>query len=183
MNTTNGKIAEQSRQSFLSALLTLMKQYDFKGITITQISQEATLSRKTFYKLFPDKEAVLKYLLEQKTLIFLETVKEKDIHHYWDLVKCLFAFWEQEKELLLLLRKHDLLYLINQVSHSYSAKTFEIVRSRQTADKFAPNLPYLFAYSLGGMHSLLLKWIEDGMNSDYNIFIDVLHKGFQSIDI
>ena len=57
MNTTNGKIAD--------ALLCVMEQYSFKEITVTQISQESKLSRKTFYRLFADKEAVLSYLFEK----------------------------------------------------------------------------------------------------------------------
>jgi AcrR family transcriptional regulator len=52
MNKTNGKIAEQSKQKMAVALLTVMKQYDYHEITVTQITQEAELSRKTFYRLF-----------------------------------------------------------------------------------------------------------------------------------
>ena len=52
MNQTNGKIAEQSKQKIVKALLHVMEQYDFKEITVTQIAQEAQLSRKTFYRLF-----------------------------------------------------------------------------------------------------------------------------------
>ena len=61
MNRTNSKIAEQSKKKISKALLTIMKQYDFKEITITQISQEAKLSRKTFYRLFSSKEDVLAF--------------------------------------------------------------------------------------------------------------------------
>ena len=55
MNTTNGRIAEQSKMKISNALLEIMKQYSFKEITITQLAQEACLSRKTFYRLFTDK--------------------------------------------------------------------------------------------------------------------------------
>ena len=37
MNTTNGKIAEQSKQKIANALLVILKQYDYKEITITQL--------------------------------------------------------------------------------------------------------------------------------------------------
>lgn len=40
MNRTNGKIAEQSKEKLSKALLIIMEQYDFKEITITQISRE-----------------------------------------------------------------------------------------------------------------------------------------------
>ena len=55
MNYTNGKIAEQSRNKIARGLLQVMEQYDFKDITVTQIAQEAGLSRKTFYRLFSGK--------------------------------------------------------------------------------------------------------------------------------
>lgn len=183
MNTTNWKIAEQSRQSIENALLTLLNTDPFKEITITQIAQEADLSRKTFYRLFPDKESVMKSIVEKKSMIFLSQVREQGIQHYWDMVKYLFSFWEKEKDLLLLLKKHNLLYLVSQVSYDYSAKVFEIVRSKETAEGFSDSLSYLLTYSLGGIYSLLLKWIEEDMTADYHMFIDILHRGFQSADI
>lgn len=183
MNTTNWKIAEQSKKSIVKALLCLMNTYTFKEITITQIAAEADLSRKTFYRLFSDKESVIKYLLEEKSSLLISTIKEQQIQHYWDMVKCFFSLWEKEKDLLILLKKHNLLYLVNEVSYHYSLKVFELVRSKESVSYFADNLSYLFAYSLGGIHSLLLKWIEEDMVTDYNMFIDILHKGFQSVDI
>ena len=45
MNTTNGKMAEQSKEKLAQAMLAIMEQYDYREITITQISQEAGLSQ------------------------------------------------------------------------------------------------------------------------------------------
>lgn len=64
MNRTNGKIAEQSKQKLAAALLEIMKQYEYKEITVTQITQEARLSRKTFYRLFSDKDDILNLLFD-----------------------------------------------------------------------------------------------------------------------
>lgn len=64
MNNTNWKIAEQSKQKLGEALLTVMEVYDYREITITQVAQEAGLSRKTFYRLFSDKDSVLSYIFE-----------------------------------------------------------------------------------------------------------------------
>ena len=64
MNTTNGKIAEQSKKKIANALLVTLERYDYKEITITQLAGEANLSRKTFYRLFADKDDVLSYLFE-----------------------------------------------------------------------------------------------------------------------
>ena len=62
MNNTNGLIAERSKEAIALALLKVMKIYDYKEITVTQITQEAGVSRKTFYRHFSDKDEVLKHL-------------------------------------------------------------------------------------------------------------------------
>ena len=62
MNNTNGLIAERSKTTIANAMLKVMKIDNYKEITVTQITQEALVSRKTFYRHFHDKDDVLKYL-------------------------------------------------------------------------------------------------------------------------
>ncbi len=183
MNRTNWKIAEQSKQKMVQALLTVMKQYDYKEITVTQIVQEAHLSRKTFYRLFSDKDEILNLFFEGLFQDFFEQVKAKKIKHYWDLVQLFFDFWEEQKDLLLLLQKNHLLLRVFEQSCQYSMEIFNFVRSKEIADSFALPLPYMLAYSVGGMHSMLLKWVERGMDIPSSELISKLKSGFSSDDI
>lgn len=183
MNTTNGKIAEQSRKALTEALLTVMKQYDFKEITVTQIAQEAHLSRKTFYRLFTDKEEILDCYLKDIVTSFYSLVEKKQIHHYWEVVQLYFDFWLERKPLLDLLKKNNLLFLFYEISNKYSMQVFCLVRSQKVADQFTGTLPYLLAYAVGGMTSMLLKWAEDDMKTPSETLILQLHKGFQSYNI
>lgn len=109
MNRTNWKIAEQSKQRMVQALLTVMKQYDYKEITVTQITQEAQLSRKAFYRLFSDKDDILSLFFDGLFQEFFEQIRTREVHRYWDAVQVFFDFWEERRELLLLLRKNRLL--------------------------------------------------------------------------
>lgn len=183
MNRTNGKIAEQSRKKIVNALLTVMEQYDYKEVTITQLAQEAELSRKTFYRLFADKEAVVTYFFECLYVECFAQIESKQARHYWDVVQCYFDFWEERKQLLLLLKKNSLLPVLFEGAYKYSFKIFEYVRTKEVADSFSIPLPYLLAYSVGGMHSMLLKWVENDMEIPSCILIEQLKNGFQSSDI
>lgn len=183
MNKTNWKIEEQSKQKMVQALLTVMKQYDYKEITVTQIVQEAHLSRTTFYRLFSDKDEILTLFFEKLFQKFFEQVKEKKIKHYWDLVQLFFDFWEGQKELLLLLQKNHLLLQVFEQSYQHSMEIFKFIRSKEIADSFALPLPYMLAYSVGGMHSMLLKWVERGMDIPSSELISKLKSGFSSNDI
>ncbi len=183
MNTTNGRIAEQSKKKLAKALLAVMEQYDFREITVTQLAQEAGLSRKTFYRLFKGKEELLRILFENLYREFLTQIETRRLRHYWDVVQCYFDFCEERRELLSLLKRNNLLAPLFEGSYQHAFEVFASVRTRETADRYSPLLPYLLAYSVGGMFSMLLMWVESDMEMPSSVLIDQLKSGFMSADI
>lgn len=83
----------------------------------------------------------------------------------------------------MLLQKNGLLPRVFERSCQYSMQVFEFVRSKETAEALALPLPYLLAYSVGGMHSMLLKWVERGMEIPSKDLIAKLKTGRMSDDI
>ena len=183
MNTTNGKIAEQSKKKIADALQAVMKQYDYKEITITQLAQEAKLSRKTFYRLFADKDGVLSFIFEQLYFECFEHMKSQHTQRYWDVVQCYFDFWEERKSILRIFKQSSLLPVLFDGAYQYSFHIFEYVRSKEVAQQFSAQLPYLLAYSVGGMHSMLLKWVENDMAVPSRVLIEQLKTGFRSTEL
>lgn len=183
MNTTNGKIAAQSKQKMVRALLTLMNPYDYREITVTQIAQEAHLSRKTFYRLFSGKDEILALFFEDLFQECFTRIRAQELRHYWDAVQLFFDFWEERKDLLLLLQKNDLLQRVFEQSCQYAMEVFAFVRSKEAANSLSVPLPYILAYSVGGMHSMLLKWVEKGMDIPSAELIAKLKAGFMSADL
>ena len=68
-------------------------------------------------------------------------------------------------------------------SYQYSAQIFEFVRSKEVAASYALPLPYLLAYSVGGMHSMLVKWVENGTEIPSCELAAMLKAGFASNNI
>ena len=183
MNRTNGRIAEESKKRFTAALLELMKVYPYPDITVTQLSQEAELSRKTFYRLFDDKDDVLTLLFDGLYYECFAAIKVQNIKRYWDLVQLYFDFWGSRREILALLNKSGLLPRLFEYVYRHGESIFIAVRTMETAKEFAPTLPYLLAYSIGGMHSMLMKWVESGMSVPSEALIAQLRAGFQSPEL
>lgn len=183
MNTTNGKIAIQSKLKLTKALFDVMQQYHFKEITVTQITQEAGLSRKTFYRLYSSKEDILNNFFQGIFQECLAEIKSQQIHHYWDVVQLYFNFWEEKRSLLSLLKKNDLLIILYEYSYKHSFEIVEFVRSKEVISACMPLLPYMLSYTIGGMHSMLIKWIEDDMVIHSSMLIKYLKSGFQSPNI
>lgn len=182
MNTTNWKIAEQSKRKIANALLVALERYDYKEITITQLAGEANLSRKTFYRLFVDKDDVLSYLFEDLYKACFEHIKSQHTQYYWDIVQCYFDFWEERKSLLLLFKQGHLLPVLFDGAYKYSFGIFEYIRTKDVAEHLSLELPYLLAYSVGGMHSMLLKWVENDMTVPSVTLIEQLKNGYNSIE-
>ena len=180
MNNTNGLIAEQSKKTIAEAMLEVMKIYDYKEITVTQITQEAQVSRKTFYRHFRDKDEVLKHLFDSLYQECISSITNRGIHHYWDVVQCFFDFWEKHSETLKLINQSNLLPQLFEESYGRSFEVFRSVKSEDIAEHYKAQLPYLLAYSIGGMNSMLIKWIENGMSIPSSTLISCLKEGFSS---
>ena len=107
-------------------------------------------------------------------------MKDKGSHHYWDIMQCFFDFWEKHAETLKLMRQSNLLHQLFEESYDRSFEVFRFVRSAEIVDNYRDQLPYLLAYSMGGMNSMLIKWIEGGMTIPSSTLILCLKEGFSS---
>ena len=183
MNNTNGKIAEQSRQKLMQGLLKLMKVYKYAEITVTQISQEAELSRKTFYRLYKSKEEILSGYIDTLTAEFMKQIGINQPHHYWDTILMYFDFWKQHRDFLLILRQNQLLHLLMQKSYENTFQVLSLTKPYRTDSQEDSGLPYGMAFSVGGVSFMLIKWIEDGMETDPKIFVDYIHYGLQNPNV
>ena len=54
-----------------------------------------------------------------------------------------------------------------------------MVHSEKNFLKSSDSLPYILAYSIGGLHSMLIKWVEDDMIYPYDTFLLNLKKSFE----
>lgn len=90
-----------SSDVFLLALLELMKEKAYSDISISELCRKADLSRNTFYKFFPEKNALLEYLKEDIALGFVaykETIAKEKLSSSMEAFVHYFSFWYQLRE-------------------------------------------------------------------------------------
>lgn len=183
MNPFNQKVSANSRRQLTIALFTVMKQYPYKEITVTQITQEAELSRKTFYRLYTSKDDILNEYIETLFQEFSTETAQRDIHHYWDVVQLYFDFWEQREDIIMLFKDHGLLSMLVDATQEYADEVFIAVRSEKLFTTFSPLLPFMKAYTVGGMHHMLIAWITNGKPVSSATLIQMMKTGLQSQEI
>lgn len=158
MYATNDNLqAIASRNRIKDALITLMKQYPYKDITITQICQEAQIVRQTFYRNFEAKDEILIFLLDGMIRLYYTEYRNEN-NTYTQLMN-FFAFMLINRELLLLLSKNNLLFLIDKTITSNITVLFEL---RQISEIEEGTEKYVIGFIASTVCSLLSIWINEG---------------------
>lgn len=76
IGATIGEHREMTRQALFSALTSLLKEYPFDQITMSQISRRANVGRTAIYNHFDDKESMLLELMSSATQNFTRVLLE-----------------------------------------------------------------------------------------------------------
>ncbi len=161
MNKMNYRIALQSKKMLMSGLIRLMETYDFSMITVTQICQEAELSRRTFYRLYNTREEILDEYISTLEEEFICMVADTAPRHYTEVAAIYFEFWKLHEIFLNLLKKNNMLEIIYRISGEIAPVVFEKVKPDMKIDDMTR--AYLLSYSLGGLNGMLIRWVEEGM--------------------
>ena len=79
----------RSKESIAAAMFRLMSCDSYQLLTITQICQEADISRQTFYHHFKEKEEILEYYLYSRFFTYTEKHPDtgdmtRNVHHLFE---------------------------------------------------------------------------------------------------
>lgn len=177
MNNTNYKIALQSKRMLINGLLQLMTTNDFSMITVTQICQEADLSRRTFYRLYESKEELLSDYLASLSENFKNIVSESIPKNYLEVAKVYFSFWKQHEDFLSLLKRNNMIGVIYSTSSEMAPIVFQMVKPNIKME--ADLLSFALSYSLGGLNGMLIQWVEGGMKLSSDQLATILEQTLQ----
>lgn len=151
----------------MEALIRLLGKYDYSVITIQMITDEAKIGRRTFYRYFPTKDAVMfdtiRFYMSQLGRYFKEHLSGQPE----EVSLCYFSFWEQNIDFLLLMQKAGLMYRIAEqfedAVHDIAAELGHIppewddraILSYREQYKFA------FGFRLAGYWKVTELWVQE----------------------
>lgn len=154
--------AIRSQQEIKKALIELMRKYQYKDITVKQIILESELSRKTFYRNYNSKDDVLISLVKKSLDDYFSIVNNEDV----DILSTIFSFVGKNKELLFLLDKNDMLYVVLQYLNIYCSEfRKKHLSSSNPFTQLFNNLDsnYLIALNCGAIWNVVALWVHQGM--------------------
>ncbi|MBM7636970.1 TetR/AcrR family transcriptional regulator [Streptococcus saliviloxodontae] len=148
-----------AKKSLTNALLKLLKDKPLQEITISELSRESQISRVSFYRNYPNMEAILEehisHLLhkwnEENHLAFETDLKDNGRNDLQ--LASLFGHIKEHEDFYKLLFERELLQLmIPQLKI--------VLIPSEKSDNFAA---YLESFSLYGIYGWIQEWIKRGM--------------------
>lgn len=156
------KQRELSGRMIEEALLDLMREKCYTWITVTEIVTKADVSRRTFYRIYREKDDVLRGVLERLCKVYRSRAPVLECYDINRIARDFFGFWYQYRELLMLMHKRrmdEMLY------YEIIRASTEVVKGRMKGNAGTDEEAGYFAqYSAGGFILLLRRWIQIGMN-------------------
>lgn len=167
-NTNKVKeLNELTKRSIIEAFLALLKEKDFKKISISSIVEKAGVARVSFYRNFNSKEDILYAHLHELINIesnyngeFLARDKLREI-----LIRQ-FTICYENREFLKILERNSLLYLLYEIIQEKTVSSIQKIHYYQNEIQ----APYFAGASFGVIH----YWIS----TDFSIPIDQLVDDF-----
>lgn len=162
MYISNNPSAVRSQKEITDALLILMREHPYNEITVKQILLESKLARKTFYRNFESKDDVLFSLLRCNLEDYFDIVNNAR----GSVLDTIFEFADKNRELLMLLDKNNMLYVVLQ-----SLNTFSVVMLDNQNKELNPfsklfdglDQEYLVALNIGAVWNVISVWVHRGM--------------------
>ncbi|MCR5793901.1 MAG: TetR family transcriptional regulator [Solobacterium sp.] len=147
-----------SCQLITEALFRLMEKEDYSDITISEITMEAGVARRTFYLNFSSKEEILDRHYETLIREYDENITAETANDIRKQAEYFFAFWQRHRAYASLLEKNGMLYMLVNRFHLYLDRT---------GLTFAGGVPstelvYLSSYIAGGLWMMLQAWLQRG---------------------
>jgi len=139
------------------ALLSLMKRYSYKSITITQICQEARVVRQTYYRNFTSKDAIVKFHLDNLFAnYFRDYFREENVHAN---LNSFFEYMLSNREFLKLTSENNLFFMIDK---TITENITGFINIRQITNIDKPNSErYVTGFIASTICSLLSLWVDN----------------------
>ncbi|HVJ49531.1 TetR/AcrR family transcriptional regulator [Desulfitobacterium sp.] len=166
MNNTENPIAAQSKQWIMQSLVSLMETKPFQEITISEISENAQLVRRTFYRNFDSKEDVLQAYFNTLVQKFISELSKLSVLTTDTALRVLFGLCKRYESFFLSLKRSNMLGFMLEQWNYVLPKLHALMLDRiknfpQTSSEQA--LEYILAFNVGGTFNIVIKWIDEGM--------------------
>lgn len=162
MSESTNKLALQSKHWLLDSFYKLLEEKSYQEISISEISKNADLDRRTFYRHFKTKEELLEQYCQTIISEFIVLLLKQGTINKSKVTIAFFSFWGNHIDFLNLLNRDNLLFFLLKEFELLLAITRKTVMSGIKESSITKEEHYALAFFIGGFFNLLVKWLSQG---------------------
>lgn len=172
----NRKQKEFFQKCLYEALVKLMKRKVFADISVSELCEEAGVSRMTYYRSYNSKEDILIQHLELCFKRFMRELRDSTNMSFYEVAVTFFEFWEkEEKEFLTALIDSGLSINLMDLFYEYLDNIYESMELEESVE------PFVKSFLAGGLYKLLIDWIKSDSNTPIQEMAEFLAKGSKAL--
>lgn len=158
---------QSTKKWIMEALFHLLDKRDYAAITIQDIADEAKIGRRTFYRYFSSKDAVLTYAIGLYMAGLGDYFKENLTDSPEEISFCYFSYWEQNIDFLLRMQSAGLTYMISErfedSVHDIARRLQHVPsdRNRQSGPEYYEQYKFAFGFRLAGYWKVTELWSQE----------------------
>ena len=159
------RMSKQNKEKILKSFFKLLEEKPYSEITIVDISIDASLSRKTFYRLFKNKENLLNTYIDQLLNDWVTYANKENPQNYEDLITLLFEFWKRYIPQLTILVNANLSSVILNKFNSIFPQYFMDFHKQHPTISYQGNeydsiqMKYIALLSVGSLWNAFSTWL------------------------
>jgi AcrR family transcriptional regulator len=170
--------AVRSVEALESALITLLESNPYSKIKVTQIAEEANLTRSTFYAHFETKDDLLNEIINKILDGFFENLYTRDSMNPnpevdLEINRNFFRVWEKHKDLIPLLHSVDFDCLLVERMTAYWRHVLNKIEITNDTPIYSGYIINYLAYTFVGF---LKEWIENDLHPSSEIMGELLYQ-------
>lgn len=155
---TTEKAAAQQRL-FQQALLGAIKNQRYSQVSVTDLCRQTGLSRKTFYRLYENKDDVLCALLDG--ILYNMPIHQEPKQSVQEDLYRIFEYWKEQKQILDALSVDHQTYLLLERALYYVSGE-DLATQRALGAIGHPHKEEILLFVLGGILSMTIRWHHSG---------------------
>lgn len=160
MNTNARNVSKINKEKMIQALIILLKLKPFNQITISEISQEAKVSKRTFYRAFHSKEEVLASYGLDSFNQYIATIKQFNQPDFFQIIQGLFEFWYHRREIVKILIDQRIFNLVFEQLQSELVSTYLSLNFSWHQVTNDNEIHLLMQFMLGGITEIIRDWLK-----------------------
>lgn len=166
----------RSKLLLIDSLLELMDKDSYHLLTVSEISDNAKLSRRTFYRHFNAKTDLLGYYLNLLINEYRENLTKMENLKLPEISKVFINFSIKYRKILLLFKRDGLLFLLLEKLNKEIPKIYNELKGALGEYESERDSKLVLAFSVGGHMNLLFHLLEYNQDISADHISKLLHK-------